>query len=308
MPEPEPSVLRPPPATVRRIVYLGTPDVAVPPLRALHAAGFDIALVVTRADKRRGRGSALVPSPVKAAALELGLPVTTDVDAVLDADADLGVVVAFGRLIKPHVLEQLAMVNLHFSLLPRWRGAAPVERAILAGDTETGVCVMQVAVGLDTGDVYRRVTVPIAADATLESLRGELVDVGTVALLDALEHGLGPGEPQQGEPVHAAKIERDEYRLDFARPAVELHRTIRVGGAWCEFRGRRLKIVTAALLDPDAEPPSAGVVVASHPDGVVVGTGHGALVLVDVQPEGKPVMAARDWANGARPLPTEHLS
>ena len=117
-----------PPRLPRRLVYLGTPELAVPPLRALHEAGFEIALVVSRADKRRMRGSALAPSPVKAAALELGLPVTDQVDDVLSVDADLGVVVAFGRLIKPHVLDRLPMVNLHFSLLPRWRGAAPVER------------------------------------------------------------------------------------------------------------------------------------------------------------------------------------
>ena len=155
------------PRRPRRLVYLGTPDLAVPPLRALHAEGFDIALVVTRADKRRGRGGTLVPSPVKAAAIELGIPVTANVDDVLDAGADLGVVVAFGRIIKPHVLEAVPMVNLHFSLLPRWRGAAPVERAILAGDAETGVCVMAVEEGLDTGGVYRSATVPIGPDDTL---------------------------------------------------------------------------------------------------------------------------------------------
>ena len=129
-------MVRPAPEHPRRLVYLGTPEVAVPPLRALHTAGFDIALVVTRADKRRGRGSQLTPSPVKAAALDLGLPVTTDVDAVLEVGADLGVVVAFGRIIKPHVLDAVPTVNLHFSLLPEWRGAAPVERAIRAANSK----------------------------------------------------------------------------------------------------------------------------------------------------------------------------
>jgi len=140
-----------------RLVYLGTPDMAVPPLRALHDAGHDIALVVSGADKRRGRGGATSPSPVKAVALELGLPVTADPDDVLAVAADLGVVVAYGRIIRPHVLAHLPMVNLHFSLLPRWRGAAPVERAILAGDDRTGVCVMAVEETLDTGGVYARV-------------------------------------------------------------------------------------------------------------------------------------------------------
>src|SRR5439155_5015611 len=130
--------------------------------------GHDIRLVVTRADKRRGRGSALVPSPVKAAATELGLPVTASIDDVIDAGAELGVVVAYGRIIKPHVLDVLPMVNIHFSLLPRWRGAAPVERAILAGDEVTGVCVMALEEGLDTGPVYAREGRPIGEEETLE--------------------------------------------------------------------------------------------------------------------------------------------
>src|SRR5664280_283244 len=121
-----------------RLVFLGTPDAAVPPLRALAAAGHDIALVVTRPDKKRGRGGALLPSPVKAAATELGLAVTDSLDEVAGAGAELGVVVAYGRIIPVAILDQLPMVNLHFSLLPRWRGAAPVERAILEGDAETG--------------------------------------------------------------------------------------------------------------------------------------------------------------------------
>ena len=129
----------------RRLVYLGSPVIAVPPLRALHEAGHDIVLVVSQPDRRRGRGGAVMPSPVKAAALDLGVPVTERVDEVIDAGADLGVVVAYGRLIRPHVLAAVPMVNMHFSLLPRWRGAAPVERAILAGDSGTGVCIMEVA-------------------------------------------------------------------------------------------------------------------------------------------------------------------
>ena len=141
-----------------RLVYLGTPEMAVPSLRALVDAGHEIVLVVTGVDKRRGRGGDLSPSPVKAAALELGLPVSHDVDDVLDVverrGAELGVVVAFGRIIKPHVLEAVPMINGHFSLLPRWRGAAPVERALLAGDEVTGVWVRALEETLVTGVVY----------------------------------------------------------------------------------------------------------------------------------------------------------
>ncbi len=151
-----------------RLAYLGTPEMAVPPLRALAVAGHDVALCVTRPDRRRGRGGRVTPSPVRAAATELGIRVTDDMDAVADVGADLAVVVAYGRIIPARLLEHLLMVNLHFSLLPRWRGAAPVERAILAGDTETGVCLMKVDEGLDTGPVYATRTIALDDGVTLE--------------------------------------------------------------------------------------------------------------------------------------------
>ncbi len=296
----------PAPHQPRRIVYLGTPEVAVPPLLALHRAGFDIALVVTRPDKRRGRGSTLTPSPVKAAATELGLPVTTDVDDVTEVGAELGVVVAFGRIIKPHVLDRLPMVNLHFSLLPRWRGAAPVERAILAGDERTGVCLMAVEEGLDTGAVYRRVEVDIDPDETLDELRGRLVDLGATMVVDALTDGLGEPTPQEGEPTHAAKIETEELKLDWTRPAIELHRVVRLGGAWTTWRGKRLKIHRTRPVE--AEGADAGD--ATEPgqiEGLMVATGGGLLELVEVQPEGKGRQDASAWANGARPTPDDRL-
>lgn len=280
-----------PPAEIRRIVYFGTPDVAVPPLRALHAAGYEIPLVVSRADKRRGRGGGLAPSPVKRAALDLGLPVTTDVDAALEVGADLGVVVAFGRIIRPHVLDQLAMVNIHFSLLPRWRGAAPVERAILAGDDTTGVCLMALDVELDTGDVYRVREVPIEADHTLQRLRAELVQVGTEVLVGALADGLGTPTPQEGDVTYAAKIEPDELRIDWGQPAGHIHRLIRLGNAFTTHDGRRLKVWEATTS------PDTGLDV-GEVRGVRVGTGDGQIHLVEVQPEGKPRRAATDWANG----------
>ena len=156
-----------PPGAIRRIVYLGTPGLAVPPLRALVDAGYEIPLVVSRADARRGRGAQRLPSPVKAAALELGLPVTDRLVDLDEVEADLAVVVAYGHLIPAAMLDRLAFVNLHFSLLPRWRGAAPVERAILAGDTTTGVCLMDLDIELDTGAVYCRTETPIGDDETL---------------------------------------------------------------------------------------------------------------------------------------------
>ena len=271
-----------------KLVYLGTPDMAVPPLRALVGAGHDVVLVVTRGDKRRGRGGGVTPSPVKAAALELGLPVSHSVDDVLasvrDDGAELGVVVAFGQIIKPHVLDEIPMVNLHFSLLPRWRGAAPVERALLAGDEVTGVCVMALEEGLDTGGVYARREVPIGAETTAAELRADLVTVGTALLVDTLERPLDTWiddpEPQEGEATYASKFTSADFEIDWSRSAAEVHRLIRVGGAWTTFRGKRLKINEARLVD-------------------------GRVVPVVVQPEGKSAMAFDAWRNGARPTPDE---
>lgn len=288
-----------PPAEIGRLVYLGTPRESVPFLEALVAAGFDVALAVTRPDKRRGRRAAPTPSPVKAAAQELGIPVSTDVDAVLDADADLGVVVAFGQIIKPHVLDQLAMVNVHFSLLPRWRGAAPVERAILAGDQTTGVCLMEVAEGLDTGRVYRRVEIPIGPDVTAEALRADMVAAAVPMLVDALQVGLGTPEAQEGEPVYAAKIARDELCLDWGQSAESLHRQVRVGGAWTTWKGKTLKVWAVHPVE-GSQPPG-------ELDGACVGTGQGLLKLVGVQAEGKSRQAAEDWLRGARPNPGDRL-
>ncbi|GAC1479585.1 MAG: methionyl-tRNA formyltransferase [Acidimicrobiales bacterium] len=284
-----------------RLVFLGTPAAAVSPLRALVDAGHEVVLVVPRADKRRGRGSELTPSPVKAAALELGLPVTTEVDEVLRVGAELGVVVAFGRIIKPHVLTGLPMVNLHFSLLPRWRGAAPVERAILAGDAETGVCVMEVEEGLDTGGVYALERVAIDPSDDADRVRSRLVERGTSLLVRTLADGLGTPIPQEGTVTYADKITPTDLRLDWDRPAADLARITRVGRAWTTFRGKRLLV-----LDCRPSPAVPGLAPGAL-EGTMVGTGEGALVLVTVQPEGRAPLPADAWRNGARPQPDERL-
>jgi methionyl-tRNA formyltransferase len=189
-----------------RLVFLGTPDAAVEPLRTLVGSGHDVALVVSRPDKRRGRGGALVPSPVKAAALELGLAVTDSLADVTGTGAELGVVVAYGRIIPVSVLHEVPMVNLHFSLLPRWRGAAPVERAILEDDAETGVCLMAVEPGLDTGGIYAVATTTIGTEETADELRSRLVTLGCGLLEEHLGQGLA-GLPlprdQVGTPSYA---------------------------------------------------------------------------------------------------------
>ena len=284
-----------------RLVYLGSPEAAVPPLRALVAAGHEVVLVVSRADARRGRGAGLSPSPVKAAAIELGLPVSYRPDDVLTVAADLGVVVAYGRLIRPNLLAALPFVNLHFSLLPRWRGAAPVERAVLAGDGETGVCLMALEEGLDTGAVYRRVSTPIDPDEPVTVLRDRLVGIGTAMLIEALADGLGSAQRQVGEATYAKKLDPSEFELCFERPATELHRLVRLGVAWTTFRGRRLKVHETRLAAGDAA-GDAGLL-----EGLNVRCGQGRLELVRVQPEGKGSMDAAAWRNGVRPTPGERL-
>jgi methionyl-tRNA formyltransferase len=265
-----------------------------------------VALVVTGADKRRGREQAPSPTPVKRLAASLRLPVSHKVADVTSVDAELGVVVAFGRIIKPDVLARLEMVNVHFSLLPRWRGAAPVERAILSGDLTTGVCLMEVEEGLDTGGIYRRVEVPMAPHESAAKLTERLARLGATVLVEGLAAGLGVPERQHGEPTYAAKITQSDLRLDFTRPAYELERVVLVGRAWTTWRGRRLLV-----LDAVAEhlPPLPGVVTlpgSIDPDCRVL-AGQGALKLITVQPEGRSPVAASDWQRGARPDPGERL-
>lgn len=259
-----------------------------------------MAAVVTRPDARRSRRAAPSPSPVKAAAEAFGLPVGDQAQAAVDADAQVGVVVAYGRLIKPPLLGALPLVNVHFSLLPRWRGAAPVERAILAGDAETGVSLMEVEAGLDSGPVYARTRTTIGPDETAGDLVARLTGLGADLLLDTLTRPLPTPEPQAGEPTYADKITPDELALGWEQPAEELARVVRVGRAWTRWRGRRLLVLAAA-----AQPGGDGA--PGTLDGTTVSTGHGALRLLTVQPEGRAATDAAAWVRGARPEPGERL-
>jgi methionyl-tRNA formyltransferase len=301
-----------------RLAFLGTPEMAVPPLRALAGAGHDIVLCVTRPDRRRGRGSRTTPSPLKEAATELGLPVSHDMDDLTGVGAELGVVVAFGRIIPPRLLAELAMVNLHFSLLPRWRGAAPLERAILAGDRETGVCLMKVEEGLDTGPVYARRRVAMDDRVTLDALRAELVDVASALVVDALADGvagLPDPEPQRGEVTLADKITREDLHLDWSDHAIQLARVVRLQRAWTTFRGKRLNVLDAAVLDAAAlhaavlgeggDRGGGGIPGELHGDRVA--TGRGSLRLLRVQPESRSPLSADAWLRGVRPTPGERL-
>lgn len=290
-----------------RLAYLGTPQMAVAPLRALVDAGHDVALCVTRPDRRRGRGGHATPSPVKEAALALGIPVTHDMEELSGAGVEFAVVVAFGRIIPGRLLDQLPMVNVHFSLLPRWRGAAPLERAILAGDRETGICLMKVEAGLDTGPVYAVRAVPIDDEITLADLRARLVDVACSLLVDELADGLAglpEPEPQRGDATIADKITKEDLHLDWSRPAVELNRVVRLGRAWTTFRGKRLAVLEAVVTP---EVPGTDSRRPGSLQGPQVTTGVGSLELRRVQPESRSPMSADEWLRGVRPVDGERL-
>ena len=307
-----------PPRRSHRVAFLGTPAAAVPTLLALVAADFEVPLVVSQPDRRRGRRSEPSPSPVKAAALDLGLKVSDDPYDLVGLDVDLAVVVAYGRLLRRDLLKEVALLNVHFSLLPRWRGAAPVERAILAGDRTTGVCIMGITEGLDEGPVYRCRETPIGDDESSADLTARLATLGAELLVEVLSAPLPEPVPQTGEATIAAKIDRSENELDFVLPAVELHRRVRIGRAWSLFRNERLGIEETKVVDPQdltVATPAAGdsgrLSVVSGEDGdrsVVVAAADGSFLrLITVKPAGKRAMAAIDWWNGAQPVEGECL-
>ncbi|MGH1550895.1 methionyl-tRNA formyltransferase [Leifsonia poae] len=295
-----------------RIVFAGTPAVAIPSLEAV-AARHEVVAVVTREDAPLGRKRVLTPSPVAEAAERMGLPVIKAnrlreevTDRIRDLAPDLGVVVAYGGLVREPLLSlpRLGWVNLHFSLLPRWRGAAPVQHAVIAGDTETGAAVFRLVPELDAGDVYAELRRPIGPDETA----GELLDalaVDGAALLadtaDALAAGTARAVPQQGEPRPAPKLTLDDARLDLTEPAHRVYARLRgvtpEPGAFALLGGERFKVLAARRTD--GEPPLDPGVVETRDRRILVGTGTDPLELVTVQPAGKRAMAAADWMRGA---------
>ena len=296
-----------PKGRTERVIFFGTPEIAVGPLRALVEAGFAVDLVVTGVDKRRGRGSETSPSPVKQAAIELQIPVTHDVaDAIslvtssgaISAGRSIGVVVAYGHIISAEALQMLPMINIHYSLLPRWRGAAPVERALLAGDEQTGVCIMQVVEQLDAGDILQSATTQISQTDTTATLRARLGEMANPLLIDVLSNGATTATPQSGDVVVAAKIKPVDLEIDWSKPAVVVDRQVRVGGAFTFFNDKRFKIHSLKVSAEIFISESGNMVVVN--DRVLVACGQGVVELVEVQPEGKPRISAEDWKKGAR--------
>jgi methionyl-tRNA formyltransferase len=303
-----------------RIAFAGTPDFSVPALKALLSSGHEVVGVLTQPDRPKGRGRQVAASPVKVAALEHGLPISQPETLKTEAGRadlaawapDLLVVVAYGLILPRTVLglPPLGCLNIHASLLPRWRGAAPIQRAILAGDDSTGVTIMLMDVGLDTGPMLIKREIPIARDDTGGSLHDRLASLGSGALLEALEgHAGGTLKPisQPTEGVtYAAKIEKSEALIHWERDAFEIERQVRAFNPWpvaeTRLSGEQLRIFAAAAEAGDVESvkndPVAGTIVAVDDQSLLVQCGRGRLLVRQLQRPGRRVMSAGDFARG----------
>jgi methionyl-tRNA formyltransferase len=307
-----------------RIVFAGTPEFALPTLEALTTSRHHLIGVLTQPDRPAGRGRAPKSSPVKQRSLELGLPVaqpaelkTPEPRAVLAKWApDLMVVVAYGLILPRPVLVQprLGCINVHASLLPRWRGAAPIARAILAGDRETGVSIMQLEAGLDTGPVFATAVVPIGNSTTSAQLHEQLAALGArelLATLDGLQAGTARAVPQADHGVtYASKIERREALIDWGQSSEHIDRQVRAFDPWpiaeTLWRGAQLRIweATVVALPEGAQMPAAvpGTVLGLDPQGLRVACGQGVLTIRRLQLPGRRIVQARDFANAADPI------
>jgi len=299
-----------------RIVFMGTPEFSVPVLEALVEAGHEVVAVYSQPPRRAGRGKKERPSPVQARAEALGLPVrhpvslrTEEAQAEFAAlEADVAVVVAYGLILPQAVLDapKRGCLNIHASLLPRWRGAAPIHRAILSGDEKTGVCIMQMEAGLDTGPVLLREEVAIAPEETTGALHDKLSALGARAIVAALAQldDLTPEIQPVDGVTYAEKIDKSEAAIDWRCDARQIDRQIRglspFPGAWTLAAGRRLKLLRSRVVEGQGAP---GQVL----QGLVVACGTGAVEITEVQPEGKPAMTADAYLRGARIAPGDIL-
>ncbi len=298
-----------------RVIFAGTPPFAAAALEALAAAGHDIALVLTQPDRPAGRGMKLTPSAVKQAALARGLTLyqpaslkTPESQAELrTTNADVMVVAAYGLILPQAVLDlpRFGCLNIHASLLPRWRGAAPIQRAILAGDAETGITIMQMDAGLDTGAILAKTVVPIRADDTAASLHDRLAATGATAIVDALaRYPSLVAQPQDdAQATYAAKLDKQEAQLDWSQPAEALARAVRAynpaPGAWTLLDGMPLKIWSARVCAGEGP---AGTVLRAEGEQLLIACGSGALALQEIQPAGSRRMSAAAFLAG-RALP-----
>ena len=289
-----------------RVIFMGTPDFSVPALRAV-AARHQVVCVYTQPPREAGRGQKPRPGAVHRAADELGIPVRhprslkgADEQAEFAAlDADVAVVVAYGLILPHPVLDapRLGCLNIHASILPRWRGAAPIHRAIMAGDAETGVAIMQMEAGLDTGPVLAEARTPITPDLTTADLHDRLAVMGAGLIVDVLARLPLPATPQPEDGVtYASKIDKSEARIDWTRPAEDIDRQIRglspFPGAWCEIAGERVKLLRSRLTDGSGAP---GAVL--H-EGFRIACGSGAIEVLEAQRAGKRPMLVAEILRG----------
>jgi methionyl-tRNA formyltransferase len=302
-----------------RILFAGTPDFSVLPLQRLIDENFTPVAVLTQPDRPAGRGRKLQAGPVKQAAAEAGItvhqPLTLKDDAaqklISDLRPDLMIVVAYGLILPAEILRipRYGCWNIHASLLPRWRGAAPIQRAIETGDKESGVCIMQMDEGLDTGPVLHRVNTPLDPEETGGSLHDRLAQLGATALLDCmlkLSEGVLPAaEPQPESGItYARKLEKAEARIDWSESATSLSRRIRAFNpwpvAWCMIGDERTRIWKARVINKDHE-QAPGTVLATSKQGIDIACGEQVLQLLELQPPGKRVMIAADYLNARTP-------
>lgn len=298
------------------VVYMGTPDFAVPPLAALVKAGYQVSAVVTQPDKPKGRGKTMLPTPVKEEALKYEIPVyqplkvrDPEFQAVLkELNPDIIVVAAFGQIIPKSILDlpKYGCINIHASLLPKYRGAAPIQQAILDGEAESGVTIMRMGTGLDTGDMISRVIVPITAEETGGSLFDKLAIAGAELLVETLpsiENGTAVYEkqPEESPTPYAAMITKEAGLLDFERSAAELERLVRGMNPWPSaftyINGKTLKVWKAEVVEP-APSAEAGQVFKTDKKGIYVACREGALLLTEIQLEGKKRMDAAAFLRG----------
>jgi len=308
-----------------RIVFFGTPAFAVPSLEALAANGHVIAGVVTQPDRPRGRGHRVQPSEVKSAALALGAEILQPTrlreaefrDQMSRLDADLGVVAAYGRILPADVLAipRLGMINVHASLLPRWRGAAPVHRSILAGDAETGVTIMRVVAQLDAGPMLARVSTSIDPMEKSPELELRLATLGAVLLVEtvaAMAHGPVAAAIQDESMVtYAGKLEKNESPLSWDQPAGKIHDRIRGLQPWPQaassMKGRRVLLRSSRPLTDELHDAAPGTVLRADADGIVVAAARGAVAVLELQLEGRPSVSSAAFLNGHPLKPGDHF-
>jgi len=304
-------------STSLRIIFAGTPDFAARHLDALLSSGHQVVGVFTQPDRPAGRGKKLMPSPVKVLAEEHGLPVFQPVSLrpqenqqlVADLNADVMVVVAYGLILPKAVLDmpRLGCINVHGSLLPRWRGAAPIQRSLWAGDTDTGVTIMQMDVGLDTGDMLYKLACPITAEDTSATLYDKLAELGPKGLIDTLQqladNRAQPEVQDEALVTYAEKLSKEEARLDWSLPAVQLERCIRAFNpwpmSWLEIDGQPVKVWQASVFVGQAN-AAPGIIIEASKQGIQVATVEGILNLESLQPAGKKAMSAQDLLNSRR--------